>query len=163
MRIRRRWRQFEVFVKLGLAERAAQLFRRFGHDGLPFEGWQDFCGRGFATPAPERNTRISLHSNVTPIRASGPGHSTRIHQDPVGRSLRHREECAGTNGLRRERIAATLVSQLCPDEGDDIVRLGVATEHRFREHERSVDVHVEDPVRPRYNLDRGEVVLVLFE
>jgi hypothetical protein len=53
--------------------------------------------------------------------------------------------------------------QLCLDERDDIVWLGVATEHRFREHERPVDVHVEDPVRARYNLDRCEVVLVLFE
>ena len=52
---------------------------------------------------------------------------------------------------------------MCPDKGDDLVRLGVATEHRFREYERAIEVHVEDSVRARYDLDRDEVVLVLFE
>jgi hypothetical protein len=41
--------------------------------------------------------------------------------------------------------------------------LGVAAEHRLGEHERPVEVHVEDPVRSRDDLDRRQVVLVLFE
>lgn len=36
-------------------------------------------------------------------------------------------------------------------------------EHRLREHELPVKVHVEDPVCTRYNLDRGEVLLVRVE
>ena len=60
-------------------------------------------------------------------------------------------------------VRGRLSRHLCLDQGDDLVGLRIATEHRFREHERPVDVHVEDPVRARYNLDRGEVVLVVFE
>ena len=59
--------------------------------------------------------------------------------------------------------AARLGRQLCLDKWDDLVWLRVATEHRFREHERAIDVHVEDAVRARYDLDRDDVVLVLFE
>ena len=56
-----------------------------------------------------------------------------------------------------------LASQRRLDEREHLVRLGVAAEHRLRENERLVDVDVEDPVRARYDLDRGEVVLVLLE
>jgi hypothetical protein len=58
---------------------------------------------------------------------------------------------------------ADSMSQLCLDERDHVVRLGVAPDHRFREHERAIDVHVEDSVRARYDLHRDNVVLVLFE
>jgi hypothetical protein len=48
-------------------------------------------------------------------------------------------------------------------EREDVIGLGVAAEHRFGEHERPVQVHVEDPVCARDDLDRRQVVLVLFE
>ncbi len=53
--------------------------------------------------------------------------------------------------------------QLRPNEWEDVIGLGVAAEHRLGEHERPVEVHVEDPVRSRDDLDRRQVVLVLFE
>jgi hypothetical protein len=49
------------------------------------------------------------------------------------------------------------------DEGNHVVSVGVAAEHRFREHERPVDVHVEDSVCARDNLDRPEAIFMLFE
>src|SRR5262245_1551645 len=59
--------------------------------------------------------------------------------------------------------STSLVAQLRLDERDDFVRLGVPPQHRLREHERSVDVHVEDPVRAGDDLDGREVVLMVFE
>jgi hypothetical protein len=49
------------------------------------------------------------------------------------------------------------------DQRHDLVGLRIATEHRLREYELAVHVHVEDAVRPRDDLDDADDVLPLLE
>jgi hypothetical protein len=50
-----------------------------------------------------------------------------------------------------------------PEERDDVVRLGVAAEHRLREDELVADVDVEDTARAGDDLDGADGVFKLFE
>ena len=49
------------------------------------------------------------------------------------------------------------------DQRHDLVGPRIAPEHRLREHELAVHVHVEDAVRPRDDLDDADDVLPLLE
>jgi len=53
--------------------------------------------------------------------------------------------------------------ELLAQQRDDVVGLRIATEHRLREHELFVHVHVEDPVDAGDDLDGADRVLPLLE
>ena len=48
-------------------------------------------------------------------------------------------------------------------ERHDVVRLRVAADHRLREDELTVDVHVEDAALPRHDLQQTDPALPLLE
>ena len=78
MSSRPRRRQLEVIIKRGLTERAAHLFRRFGHEGPSSKGWGTSMRRRIATlcgATPESSATVAR------TRSSAPGRSTRMHQD----------------------------------------------------------------------------------
>ena len=66
---------------------------------------------------------------------------------------------ATARGPRWPRLGGELLAQ----EGEDVVRFGVAAEHRLRENEVAVDVDVEDSVDSGHHLDRTEAVFPLLE
>jgi hypothetical protein len=80
-----------------------------------------------------------------------------------GRRLRPRRAVCGLGADSPGLRAGPLGVQLGLNEREDVIGLGVAAEHRLGEHECPVEVHVEDPVRARDDLDRRQVVLVLLE
>jgi hypothetical protein len=49
------------------------------------------------------------------------------------------------------------------EERQDVFRLGVAPEHRFREEQFTVEVNVEDAARPGNDLDSVDLWLPLLE
>jgi hypothetical protein len=51
-----------------------------------------------------------------------------------------------------------LLLELLADEGQDVVRVGIATDHLLLEDELTVYVHVEDPVRPGHDLHRADLI-----
>ena len=59
--------------------------------------------------------------------------------------------------------AAGLRAELVAEERQHVVRLRIPAEHRLRENELTVDVYVEDPVRPRHDLDGTDRLLPLLE
>jgi hypothetical protein len=59
--------------------------------------------------------------------------------------------------------AAGLRAELVAEERQHVVRLRIPAEHRLREDELTVDVYVEDPVRPRHDLDGTDRLLPLLE
>jgi len=78
----RRWRrQHEVLVERALTERAAHLFRRFGHGGLPLKVVGTSLRRGVTTPVPGA-TRILLRSDRSSDSCAWPGSFDQVHQDP---------------------------------------------------------------------------------
>ena len=60
-------------------------------------------------------------------------------------------------------MAAGLRAELVAEERQHVVRLRIPAEHRLREDELTVDVHVEDPVRARHDLDGADRLLPLLE
>ena len=56
-----------------------------------------------------------------------------------------------------------LCAELVAEEWQHVVRLRIPAEHRLREDELTVDVHVEDPVRARHDLDGTDRLLPLLE
>ena len=62
------------------------------------------------------------------------------------------------------RVAPTIDRQLSRQSGAqerrDVVRVRVATEHRLREHELAVDVHVKDAIRAGHNLHGADDALL---
>jgi hypothetical protein len=53
--------------------------------------------------------------------------------------------------------------ELPAQQRGDVIRLWVAPEHGLREHELTVHVHVEDPIRARYYLERADHAFPLLE
>jgi len=60
-------------------------------------------------------------------------------------------------------MAAGLRAELVAEEQQHVVRLRIPAEHRLREDELTVDVHVEDPVRARHDLDGADRPLPFLE
>jgi len=54
-------------------------------------------------------------------------------------------------------------AELVPNEGEDVVGIRVAPEHRLLEHEVTVHVDVEDPALAGHDLDGSDHVLHLLE
>ena len=60
-------------------------------------------------------------------------------------------------------MAAGLRAELVAEERQHVVRLRIPAEHRLREDELPVDVHVEDSVCARHDLDGADRVFPLLE
>ena len=103
MSSRPRRRQLEVIIKRGLTERAAHLFRRFGHEGPSSKGWGTSMRRRIATlcgATPESSATVAR------TRSSAPGRSTRMHQDRGLRRSRGRQaRCRPQRGTARPSVA----------------------------------------------------------
>ena len=54
-------------------------------------------------------------------------------------------------------------AELVPNEGEHVVGIRVAPEHRLLEDELTIDVHVEDPALAGHNLDGSDHILHLLE
>ena len=63
----------------------------------------------------------------------------------------------------RASASCSLAAELVAKQRGDLVRLGVAPEHGFREDELAIQVNVEDPVRPRHDLHSPDRVFPLLE
>jgi hypothetical protein len=55
-------------------------------------------------------------------------------------------------------VAVLLGVQLLANERQDVVRIGIAADHLLLEDELAVEMHVEDPVRSRHDLDRADLI-----
>ena len=54
-------------------------------------------------------------------------------------------------------------AEVCQDEREDVVGVGIAADHRLREHKPAVDMDVEDAVVAGDDLDGCEIVFVVLE
>ena len=61
---------------------------------------------------------------------------------------------AGSRAGLLSARGAELAAQAFADQRHDVVRVGIAPEHRLREHELTVEVDVEDPAGAGHDLDR---------
>jgi hypothetical protein len=65
------------------------------------------------------------------------------------------------NALRRSLLPRSLDARL--EQRDHVIGVGVAPEHRLREHELAGDVDVEDAVGSRHDLDGADAFLKVLE
>ena len=112
-------------------------------------------------------TFVTWRGRRTPITAVEPG-------EPVGRSVElHNGHAADARSPRRwAQDALSDVSlgaielpavEALAQQGQDVLGLWVAPEHRLREHELTVEVNVEDAALSGHDLERLDLVLHLLE
>jgi len=77
----------------------------------------------------------------------------------VGRHIHAVSAGVGSSAPARDVSRA----EVCRDERKDVVGVGIAADHRLREHEPAVDMDVEYAVVAGDDLDSCEIVFVVLE
>ena len=55
------------------------------------------------------------------------------------------------------RLSGSRLAELLANERQNVIRVGIATDHLLLEDELPVHVHVEDPVGPGHDLERADL------